>query len=948
MPVPTDITAGTLTITNGSTAVTGTGTAWLASDLRQGDIILWIEGGDGFQTPILADVPASNTALTIVEPWEGPTLTGVRYRIRYQWDSSRVSAQSRQLIEMLDNGNVLALSGLTGPGVPVFDGPHSMVVRPEQDFINGVAYDVQVDTLADRAAYDGQAEGFAVLVSDVGDGRSALYSKNSNTSGDWSDPAYITGDIGNPPNLTAGTATTLPPEDPFSFSLTPVGDGEYEINLSVPQGQASTVPGPKGDGLQIDAIDTLANRSLYDGEVEGFTFLSTDGILYIKNSNASGDWSSGSAISTGSISLTVTNRTALKAFDTSVNQAVYLTESGREGWFIWQPGNFTAEIGADTQEGLYIKANAIAASAGAWVRDFTGPISDRWFGVVADTVLSSSYSLISGQDDTAAIQAFAAYIRFMGGGHFVLDGGVRRVWSSAVSHGSILLDIAGTTGTTIEYRNGAQIHAMHPNSTTETGTPLYGIIWHFTHADQVRFINPRLSQEGYKTPVFDAGVVHFDWGWNQTSGGRLFTSAVFENVWQIGGIGGLIVRDITGAPTSDVVCTGGLLTGFFQDVYYPVNLQGNGDNSSFRYRTLRCGRSLFAYNVSNVRGDIIVDTPSLTSGAVNLTCYDDPNMRNQVSDITLSVKVRGTWFGDPASAVTGNTILFPINLIHVAGGTGGSKVRNIRYSLDVLMSGATPVAGGKVIAINKYDNTSGSAADATARGHQISGVSWRGAVEGNFTGPVSPFALFTDNPLGTENWTGEQVSDVGFDHLYAQGAEMDINIDGTGINRSVGVFYIRDCFFGGSSHTFSNMLGKWQYQNSYLLGLNFAYTVAWTADTTPPSLGNGVMNAEYEIDGDYCIARLQIFMGSTTTYGSGNWRFSLPIPPVPSSVLRISGGARAFESTVTTRTGVSVIVGGESFMRGLVTNTPNYFNAGVPSAWKAGDNLNLEIRYRWK
>lgn len=229
MPVPTDITAGTLTITNGSTAVTGVGTAWLASDLRQGDVILWIEGGDGFWQPILADVPASNTALTLVEPWQGPTLTNARYRIRYQWDSSRVSAQSRQLIELLDNGNILALSALTGPGVPVFNGPHSMTIRPEADFVNGVAYDVQVGTLADRDAYDGQAAGFAVLVSDVGDGRSAIYSKASNTSGDWTDPAFVTGPVGPLPTIEAGTTT----RGPLATEVAPVTGG-YELNLTIP------------------------------------------------------------------------------------------------------------------------------------------------------------------------------------------------------------------------------------------------------------------------------------------------------------------------------------------------------------------------------------------------------------------------------------------------------------------------------------------------------------------------------------------------------------------------------------------------------------------------------------------------------------------------------------------------------------------------------------------
>lgn len=57
----------------------------------------------------------------------------------------------------------------------------------------GSPWDVQVANLAARAAYDGQATGYSVLVSDVGDGRAAVYTKNSGVSADWSAPAYFTG-----------------------------------------------------------------------------------------------------------------------------------------------------------------------------------------------------------------------------------------------------------------------------------------------------------------------------------------------------------------------------------------------------------------------------------------------------------------------------------------------------------------------------------------------------------------------------------------------------------------------------------------------------------------------------------------------------------------------------------------------------------------------------------
>lgn len=57
----------------------------------------------------------------------------------------------------------------------------------------GAFWDVAVDALADRDAYDDEAADYAVFVADTGSGRAALYVKNSATSADWSDPFYFTG-----------------------------------------------------------------------------------------------------------------------------------------------------------------------------------------------------------------------------------------------------------------------------------------------------------------------------------------------------------------------------------------------------------------------------------------------------------------------------------------------------------------------------------------------------------------------------------------------------------------------------------------------------------------------------------------------------------------------------------------------------------------------------------
>lgn len=80
----------------------------------------------------------------------------------------------------------------------------------------------------------------------------------------------------------------------------------------------------------------------------------------------------------------VATRTALKALDTTKDTVSILKEAGREGVFNWKAGDFSAQIAADTAEGVYLKADAIASTVGAWVRVFNGVADVRWFGAVGD------------------------------------------------------------------------------------------------------------------------------------------------------------------------------------------------------------------------------------------------------------------------------------------------------------------------------------------------------------------------------------------------------------------------------------------------------------------------------------------------------------------------------------------------------------------------------------
>ncbi|MFI9153776.1 hypothetical protein [Streptomyces sp. NPDC053367] len=75
------------------------------------------------------------------------------------------------------------------------------------------------------------------------------------------------------------------------------------------------------------------------------------------------------------------------------------------------------------------------------------------------------------------------------------------------------------------------------------------------------------------------------------------------------------------------------------------------------------------------------------------------------------------------------------------------------------------------------------------------------------------------------------------------------------------------------------------------LGAWNAYTPVWTADTTAPSIGNGTLTGKYAVVGKVCHFSTLVAFGTTTTYGSGNYSFSLPVTAGASGLVQFHGVA---------------------------------------------------------
>ncbi len=74
----------------------------------------------------------------------------------------------------------------------------------------------------------------------------------------------------------------------------------------------------------------------------------------------------------------------------------------------------------------------------------------------------------------------------------------------------------------------------------------------------------------------------------------------------------------------------------------------------------------------------------------------------------------------------------------------------------------------------------------------------------------------------------------------------------------------------------TNLTGSVTINNNRIDDGWTAYTPQWTAASSNPAINNGTIQGYYKVVGKTCFVRGNIAMGSTTTFGSGEWYVSMP------------------------------------------------------------------------
>lgn len=121
-----------------------------------------------------------------------------------------------------------------------------------------------------------------------------------------------------------------------------------------------------------------------------------------------------------------------------------------------------------------------------------------------------------------------------------------------------------------------------------------------------------------------------------------------------------------------------------------------------------------------------------------------------------------------------------------------------------------------------------------------------------------------------------------------------------------------------------------------------AFTPTWSATSVNPAIGNGTLTGFYVRNGATIDVTVELVTGSTTTYGTGTYFFTLPAPT------KTVFGGNAFGEDVGTQYIFGACFGGSDFgdaFRIVDQTSNNQWGTTVPMTWATGDKLRAYVSY---
>lgn len=122
------------------------------------------------------------------------------------------------------------------------------------------------------------------------------------------------------------------------------------------------------------------------------------------------------------------------------------------------------------------------------------------------------------------------------------------------------------------------------------------------------------------------------------------------------------------------------------------------------------------------------------------------------------------------------------------------------------------------------------------------------------------------------------------------------------------------------------------------------YTPSWTAPTTAPALANGELLGRYIKIGRLVHLNIHLTAGSSTTFGSGAWSFSVPFTSSPHG-MTYTGSVYMIDSGTTNSIGVAVLNNDSDTLSIYLNSNANAVKSDNPWTWASGDELAVELSY---
>jgi hypothetical protein len=212
--------------------------------------------------------------------------------------------------------------------------------------------------------------------------------------------------------------------------------------------------------------------------------------------------------------------------------------------------------------------------------------------------------------------------------------------------------------------------------------------------------------------------------------------------------------------------------------------------------------------------------------------------------------------------------------------------------------------------------------------HVANGIT--GSVKGNLDGVAGYASLIAVSSVGTTTDTSLYPTFtlspvIGsysglYSHLsgsfFLNGVTRRVHVEGLVVSGSNNNVEISGSFNVSGS---TNLTGSVTINESRIDNGWTAYTPQWTAASVNPAIGDGTIEGYYKVIGKTCFVRGNIAMGSTTTFGTGEWYVSMPFTASHADAILMSAN--------------------------LLDNGSGWYNATMAGA-RAGFNHKAPIQYQ--